>query len=209
MSLAIVAVYGRHEPDWKAWRAANRSIVAVAVWCTAAAAISYGLTTATIHLKGYSPLSATLLFRSGLDGDTRYFQNLVQAVVAPCPVLCCWRRTFADLVLPAFVPIAGWMALRIRVARGPGAAGLGALFLFLATPYIASVILFPQAVSIHPYMYDQLLVVPAAAVGGAAAMAVAGATMNGAVRFAALLVMGFVTMSNLVGIAQAVAALPH
>ena len=86
---------------------------------------------------------------------------------------------------------------------------LGHLLLFLCAPYLMSVVLFPQAVSIHPYLYDHLLLVPVT-VGGVVAMLnpAVCAPLRGGPLFAVLLLAGGVLMSNLISIAQGLAQMP-
>ena len=76
--------------------------------------------------------------------------------------------------------------------------------MFLLTPYFLSVIFFPQSVSIHPYLYDHLLVIPIV-VTGASMMFAEGVRdrLRGPLLLAFILFMAGVIMSNLIGIAQA------
>src|SRR5262249_2200364 len=116
-----------------------------------------------ISWKGYQAQQSSFLFRSGLDGDTRYFTGLLQAAIAPCPVNCCYARTVSDLLLPAVVPLAIFGPLAMR--QPASGFSVSRTFLFLASPYLLSVILFPQSVSVHPYLYDHLLLIPIVVTG--------------------------------------------
>jgi len=161
-----------------------------------------------IRWNGYTPLGTSFLSRSGLDGDTRYFSNMVQAVLSPCRS-CCWSRPASDLLFPAFVPIAGFSALRgRRIWRST--IDLTRVLLFLLAPYLFSLVLFPQSISVHPYMYDHMLIIPITVVGIIVMFEWLGDTAanSGLAAFALILIGGGVVMSNLIGIAQALMRMP-
>jgi len=83
---------------------------------------------------------------------------------------------------------------------------VGRLFLFLITPYVMSVILFPQAVSIHPYIYDHWFIIPVVVSGLVAMLSRAVEDrLNGATLLVFLLFAVAILMSNLLGIAQGLA----
>src|SRR5262249_10504129 len=158
--------------------------------------------------RGYRTYGSSLIFRSGLDGDTSYFTSILQAFARPCPVNCCGGRDMLDLVFPAFVPLAFGLTLGLA---GPAAARhrLVEGLVFLAAPYGFSLVLFPQAVSIHPYLYDHLLIVPAAIVGGFSLLLPAVRDrLRGPAFLAYLVVMIGLVMSNLIRLAQELARLP-
>ena len=157
--------------------------------------------------KGYSPIASSLLFRSGLDGDTTYFTNMIQAVWSPS-TLGCYVRPPLELFFPACVPL---LALAPWLWRSREAADIqpGRLLLFLATPYLCSLVLFPQALSIHPYLFDLFLLMPV--IVAAFVMALLEPVrrrLSGTTLLAFLLVAGGLIMSNLIGLAQALARLP-
>jgi hypothetical protein len=61
----------------------------------------------------------------------------------------------------------------------------------------------PQAVAIHPYLFDQLLFLPAALVGGLTALsAVVQARLSGPTLLGFLLLATAIIMTNLIQIAQ-------
>jgi hypothetical protein len=77
----------------------------------------------------------------------------------------------------------------------------------LFTPYLVSLALFAQAVSIHPYLYDQLLIVPAALAGAFWSLSpMIQRRLEGPGLLAGLLLALILVMANLIGIAQAMAA---
>jgi hypothetical protein len=77
--------------------------------------------------------------------------------------------------------------------------------MFLVTPYLVSLILFPQSVAIHPYLYDHLLLIPIVVVGAAALLGDGvRERLRGTFLLGVILFMGWVIMSNLIAIARAV-----
>lgn len=157
--------------------------------------------------KGYSPVASTLIFRTGLDGDTTYFTNILQAVWAPTALGCYVRPPF-DFFFPSWLPL---LALAPLVWRTGEAAETrpGRLLLFLATPYLCSLVLFPQSLSVHPYLYDLFLLMPiivAALV--MTLMEPVRRRLSGTALLAFLLVAAGLIMSNLIGVAQMLAKMP-
>lgn len=172
-------------------------------------AIVYAIPWLLSRWRGYVPVGSPFLFRAGLDGDTRYFTNMIQAVFSPCPAGCCWARPATDLLFPAFVPLVIFMALRgKRMWRST--IGLTRLLLFLLAPYLFSLVLFPQSLSVHPYMYDHMLIVPIIVVGIVVMFEWVEdrASDPGAVALGLMLAGGAAIMSNLIGIAQALSQMP-
>ena len=82
----------------------------------------------------------------------------------------------------------------------------GRTLMFLLTPYFLSVIFLPQSVSIHPYLYDHLLLVPIV-VAGASMMFIQEVLdrLHGPLLLAFILFMAGVIMSNLIALAQVLA----
>lgn len=105
---------------------------------------------------GFESDNSGWLFRAGLDGDRTYFSNLVESVAHP----------FADrpvqlLIVPVLVLLLQLVMMRWRDG---GSARLDSsdrlLLQLLFSNYLVSLVLWPQAVSVHPYLYDHLLLVP-------------------------------------------------
>jgi hypothetical protein len=172
--------------------------------------IVYLLPWLLIKWKGYMPQGTAFLSRSGLDGDTRYFSNMLQAIFSPCPAGCCWSRPCAELLFPAFVPLVAFLMLRGTRMRHT-TISLARVSLFLLAPYLFSLVLFPQSISIHPYMYDHMVIIPVTIVGLVLMFEWLHdrAADQGLTAFALMLIGGGVIMSNLIGIAQALARMPR
>jgi hypothetical protein len=111
----------------------------------------------------------------------------------------------ADLLIPSVVPLA-ILAPLVWWWSPSQARPVGRLFLFLITPYLMSVILFPQSVSIHPYLYDHWFIIPVVVSGLMAMLTPAiEERLNGATLLLFLLGIGAVLMSNLLGVTQGMA----
>jgi hypothetical protein len=203
--LALWCYYGRLRSGGNFIRA-NRSLINVSLASGITGAVALLVPRALVAMKGYDTVSSPFLFRSGLDGDTRYFHDVAQAVLRP---FYGNPRTWWSMLFPAFVPVAVWLtwgtaggaAARRRLVRA---------ILLLTSPYWFSIALFPQSVSIHPYLYDQLLFLPAALIG---ALWSVSPTVQRRIRgpsvLALLLLYVALLMANLTAIAQGVrAALP-
>ncbi len=149
-------------------------------------------------LLGYTDMASGLQFRSGLDGDTTYFTHAVQAVLAPRGE----ERNWWDLVYPTFVPVV-LLLLLAKSALGSARAILGRMATVLLFPYAFVVILFPQAVSIHPYLFDYLLQAPVLAIVAATVLTPAlRSRLQGPLLLLALSVAMTIIMAHLIWIAQ-------
>ena len=199
--LAIVALwcyYGRFRPGADAF-GQNRALIKASVACGITGAVAMLVPRILVALKGYASASSPFLFRSGLDGDTRYFHDMAQAVMRP---FYGGARTWWTMLFPAFVPVLAWLtwgtagaaSARRRLARS---------LLFLTCPYWFSLAVFPQSVSIHPYLYDQLLFLPAAFIGAVWALSPGvQRRVRGPAMLALLLIFAALLMTNLIAIAQ-------
>ena len=203
--LPVVCLFGQRGQDVRDLLRQNRSVMVICLAALVAATASYLEPRVLIRWNGYHPQESSLLFRSGLDGDTRYFSGLLQAVAAPCPIGCCYARSLSDLLVPAIIPLVAVGLLLWRWSPSE-AVSVGRALLFLTTPYVMSVILFPQSVSIHPYMYDHWFIIPVVVSGLMAMLSRAvDDRLNGAGLLGFLLFGGAILMSNLLGIAQGLA----
>ncbi len=202
MVLPLLCLFGQSGQDARDLLRRNKSVIVIALAAIVAGAASYLEVRAVIRWYGYQPLQSSLIFRSGLDGDTRYFSGLLQAAAAPCPTLCCYARSLSDLLVPAVIPLAVLGPLVWWWSPSQGRA-VGRVFLFLVTPYLMSLIFFPQSVSIHPYLYDHWLIIPAVVSGMMAMLSPAvDERLNGAALLCFLLFAAAILMSNLLGVTQ-------
>jgi hypothetical protein len=168
---------------------------------TVGAVVFFVLPRVLIASHGYHTVGSTVAFRSGLDGDTQYFTSIWQAIVAPCTALCGGGRSLTMLLVPAFVPLA--FAALLTIPDRDALAEQGRRLAFVAAPYLFSAILFPQAVSIHPYFYDHVLTMPVLIIGAAALLSSSvQSKMSGAVLLVALLLTAALLMSNLIAVTQ-------
>ncbi|MBV9079838.1 MAG: hypothetical protein JO102_01825 [Elusimicrobia bacterium] len=203
----VALVVPLHAPAWALIGAAQR----IRGWARTAAAVlalaafSYFLPAAIVRLAGYKSLSSGFLFRSGLDGNTSYLSNLFQAFARP--LVPAERMWFFSLYILAPIAVGGWVA---RLDSEAGRAYFRLAF-SLSIPYACVLILFPQAVSIHPYLMDPLLTVPATALlfRGVLEPAVLE-SLDGPRLAYAILAAGFMIMTNLLSLAQGFQSLlPH
>ncbi len=187
----------------------NRIVLRLSCVALVVGVVIYATPWVLIRWKGYSPQSSSFLLRSGLDGDTRYFTNLVQAVVAPCSTSCCGGRTTAELVFPAFLLLGVFGLLWAIFDRRGFRLSAGRQLMFLSAPYLISLVLFPQSISIHPYLYDHLLLIPVILTGVMAGLTEpVQSRLKGLGLLAFLIFMAGVIMSNLISIAQGLARMP-
>jgi hypothetical protein len=118
------------------------------------------LPVAVSKLLGFSSKNSGWLFRSGLDGDTTYFSNIVNAVVFPVD-----PRPVYLLLAPILVLGVQLISqyVRANTVAESDVSGSDKLFItILFAPYLLILTFWPQSVSIHPYLYDHFLVGPIA-----------------------------------------------
>lgn len=110
-------------------------------------------------ILGFTSKNSGWLFRSGLDGDTQYYSNFINSVLHP---------VFIRPVYILFIPI---LLLSVQLlysfnkkeSTDLKAAVYHSEFLqILFSVYVLSLLFWPQAISIHPYLYDHLVVAPIA-----------------------------------------------
>lgn len=115
------------------------------------------------HVLGFTSSNSSWKFRSGLDGDVSYFTNVLNSVINPY-----FPRPVYLLALPAGLLLAQFAYIYIRnrdASEGKqmpiGSSGNPGLFYgVIFSMYVVTCLLWPQAVSIHPYLYDYMLVAP-------------------------------------------------
>lgn len=110
------------------------------------------------RLLGYRDAASTLYFRSGLDGDTRYYKDAMQALIDPMNAFPIrpWSSIIPAII---FCTAAYFLAGRKLADKQPGVLQN---MIFLLSPFLFSLVFTPQAVSIHPYYYDYLFLFPVA-----------------------------------------------
>jgi hypothetical protein len=111
-------------------------------------------------IMGFQTSSSSWIFRSGLDGDISYFVNFFNSMVYPF-----YPRNTFYLALP--LVFLGIQLLCAKLDRGVSrVTGLSdsidyfVLYGGVASFYIATLAFWPQSVSIHPYLYDFMLLLP-------------------------------------------------
>jgi hypothetical protein len=200
---AVLCAFGESAGVPRDVLARNRTVLRLSCVALAVAVVSYTTPWVLIRWRGYSPQASSFLFRSGLDGDTRYFTSIIQAIVAPCSAACCGGRPIADLLFPAFLPLAVFGLLWAMSDRRGFRLSVGRQLMFLCTPYLVSAVLFPQSVSIHPYLSDHLLLIPIVLTGVMSALTEpVQSRLNGVGLLAFLIFMAGLVMSNLTSLAQ-------
>jgi hypothetical protein len=120
------------------------------------AGISFAYPYVVIGILKYKEVGSSLLFRSGLDGDTSYYNNIWQAVTNPCNKSLI--RPWSSLIPAIVFCTSAFMLGGLRKYKKGSGELMNSIFLF--SPYLFSIVVFPQAVSIHPYSYDYLLLFP-------------------------------------------------
>ncbi|MCG6533932.1 MAG: hypothetical protein L7F78_04430 [Syntrophales bacterium LBB04] len=111
-------------------------------------------------IMGFTPSSSSWIFRAGLDGDISYFVNFFQSLFYPL-----YPRNSFYLALP-FVFL-GSQLLCAKLDRGiaistwlSDSIDWFVLYGGIASYYVTTLALWPQSVSIHPYLYDFMLLLP-------------------------------------------------
>lgn len=139
------------------YRADKRWIVA-ALALMALSVILYLQPVLVAKALGFSSENSTWLFRSGLDGDMRFYGNFIDSVIAPQ-----FNRPWYLLAVPAALLASQWAYCRWQSAAAdesseqPGSVrSMAPVF----SVYMLMLLFWPQAVSIHPYLYDALLMGP-------------------------------------------------
>lgn len=152
LMIVTLAFYEFH----KGYKNVNSAIISVFLFAFVAAILSFLYPIIIIKLLHYSSNSSSFLFRSGLDGDVRYYKNILQALVNPiCKSFTReWSSIIPELI---FLFIAYFIGGKILLKEK---FELYAAYLFLFFPYLISLVLWPQSVSIHPYLYDYMLELP-------------------------------------------------
>jgi len=116
-------------------------------------------------ILGFTSSSSGWLFRSGLDGDTAYFSNAFLSVFAPY-----YPRPLHIIAISVLFLLAQVVYLQVvsGIVKPEGSerddvqisSGMGFFYFLIFSQYIFMWLLWPQAISIHPYLYDYLFIAP-------------------------------------------------
>jgi len=159
------------------------------------ALISAELPVLVCRLAGIEPIGSSVMFRSGLDGSTQYMSSIFQAAYAP-----------AD---PRHWPT-GWYVLVTAVLclcfayvfRGQNYRPVQQA-IFLLIPYCTTVIFLPQMTSIHPYLTDVFIFIPATfLISFWSLQKPFWEKLGGNTYVVALIAAGLILMTNLLAVAQ-------
>lgn len=112
-------------------------------------------------LLHFTSENSTWLFRSGLDGDMQYYGNFINSVFVPY-----FNRPMYFVLIPAALLL---LQLWYRIRFAPQSNSTeetgypDAMMPYLFASYLLTLLFWPQAVAIHPYLYDPLLIGPVGA----------------------------------------------
>lgn len=119
------------------------------------ALLSYVAAYPAAYFAGLTVKGAPFLIRSGLDGDSRYFDSIFQAFWSPR-----MQNRFRAYSFVKF-GVVGWFLATIGQCFCPQSSRIGLVVWLLFGGVMLDLIIFPQAHSIHPYFYD----IPVAVLG--------------------------------------------
>ena len=149
LGIRLDAERPHHGVRWDGWARQAPVLAATAV-------VMIALPYAMLRVGHWTGVGSSVPFRSGLDGDTQYFSSIAQAVLQPIDAASRpWR--FLPLPLAAMAT-----ALGARAVSSSFGARVGRLLLVSWSPALVWLVLFPQMVSIHPYLFDFGVLLPPA-----------------------------------------------
>lgn len=135
-------------------------LIAVFIGC-----LFYLQAPAVSKILDFTSVNSGWLFRSGLDGDTTYFSNAFMSIALPY-----YPRPLHIIALPILLLLAQVVLSRIfteiEKPKGKGSEVIstsydaGIFYFLIFSQYIFSLLFWPQAIAIHPYLYDYLLLAP-------------------------------------------------
>jgi hypothetical protein len=117
-------------------------------------------------IMGFELVNSSWLFRSGLDGDLSYFSNAIQAIIYPYNGRSFFMGLGISLLLLIFQLINYYVWYFYRKYTKNSNINNEIFdnydtFIYLIfSQYIFTCLFWPQSVSIHPYLYDVLLLAP-------------------------------------------------
>lgn len=111
-------------------------------------------------LLGFSSKNSGWGFRSGLDGDLSYFSNMLNSIIFPVDPRP-YHLVLVPTVLLVVQILSRLISSKSMVDTEREIVFPSSVFYFvLFSNYILTVAMWPQAISIHPYLYDHLLIAP-------------------------------------------------
>lgn len=125
------------------------------------AGIAYIQPVLTSKILGFSSKNSTWLFRSGLDGDITYFKDAITSVIFPIAI-----RPVSWLIVPILILLLELLNVYMKDAVYKKRSNYARVSIptsfygLIFSPYLLTALMWPQAVSIHPYLYDVMLVGP-------------------------------------------------
>ena len=123
-------------------------VVVISVACYLAAKL-------VIKYYDLQDTGSSLSYRSGLDGNTAYFKNLIDSVIVPVNLQSLSFRMNSEFVTMVVVLFVAYLCAR-EIKDEPWHR----LFLISIAFYLFQLVLFPQSVKVHPYLYDVSLTIP-------------------------------------------------
>jgi hypothetical protein len=177
-------------------------ILQVAAVCSLAV-LNVALPVLVCRLAGVVPTGNGFPYRSGLDGSRAYMTSIFQAVYSP-NTLRHWP-TVSYLLLTALLAVCFHYFFKGRKQYRPLEQAL-----FLLIPYSTFAIFLPQLTSIHPYITDLFLFIPATfLIAFWFLQKPFWENLTGKTYVAWLLVAGLILMTNLLTVAHNTAGLHY
>ncbi len=109
-----------------------------------------------LWIGGWQGVGSSVFFRAGLDGGTQYFTDMFQSVINP------YDAGGRDWRLYPLIAAATLVAAATFALSRPLAVRMFRQLFFCWSMALLWIVVFPQAVSIHPYLFDFGLLFPAA-----------------------------------------------
>jgi hypothetical protein len=156
---ALLGVYWLLYSVWWSGKARNW-VFNAGLWLIVSSTIVWAYGPLAAHLAGFHSLSSTWAFRAGLDGDTYLYLNLFQAVVSPA-----YPRPILHIIMPLVILMLQLVAIRFcgdrrkECTRNPLFSN-GMFLGGVGSTYVGNLVLWPQSISVHPYLYDFIGLLP-------------------------------------------------
>lgn len=133
--------------------------IKVGIFLVVAGCVVYMQPIIVSNILGFSSKNSGWLFRSGLDGDMEYYSNVFYSVFEPFFV----RPSYLIFVPILFLFLQLIYKYKMESHDENSKRESFNLFMqIIISQYVLILAFWPQAVSIHPYLYDDLLLIPIA-----------------------------------------------